>query len=330
MRVLITGAAGFIGSHAARYFCSRYPDWDFLTIDRLNYAASLDRIRDLVYPVDPRLHRALIRVVYHDLRSPVPDHVRKQLGDLDYILHFAAETHVDRSMVDPLPFLESNVVGTYNLLEYARLWQPTLRMFFYVSTDEVYGPAPPGVDYAETAPHRPSNPYSATKAAAEDLVYAWEHSMGVPAIITNTMNNIGEMQHPEKYVPKVIRAIERGEVITVHGSPDQPGTRKYLYAEDHGDAIGFLMEHGRRGERYNVVGTEEVSNLEMVRRLERIMGKQARIRFVDFHSTRPGHDLRYSLDGSKMEQMGWVPGHSVDWVLQRILAFNQVHPEWAA
>jgi dTDP-glucose 4,6-dehydratase len=247
---------------------------------------------------------------------------------LDYVLHFAAETHVDRSMVDPLPFVESNVLGTYNLLEYCRHKQPRLKMFFLVSTDEVYGPAPPGVDHDEGCPHRPSNPYSATKAAAEDLAYAWDHCMGVPVIITNTMNNIGPMQHPEKYVPKIIRAILRRDIITVHGSPDSPGSRKYLYARDHADAINFLISNGRRGERYNVVGTEEINNLEMVRRIEGILDREAKIRFVDFHSVRPGHDKRYALSGEKMRELGWVPPTPINDALERIVRWTLENPRW--
>ncbi len=319
MRVLITGAAGFIGSHFLRYFVEKYPTSHFVVIDSLNYAASLDRIADL---------RHRVKIFVHDLRAPCTDHIQSNLDDLDYVFHLAAETHVDRSLVDPRPFVETNIMGTLNLLEYCRLYQPRLKMFFYISTDEVYGPASPGIDHTEEFPHRPSNPYSATKAAAEDLCHAWNHSMGVPVIVTNTMNSIGEMQHPEKYMPKIIRALLRGEIITVHGSPDMPGSRKYLYARDHADAIDFLMTQGRRGERYNVVGQVEINNLELVRRIERIMGREARVKFVDFHNTRPGHDLRYSLDGGKMESMGWTPPTPIDAALHRIVKWSLEHPEW--
>ncbi len=319
MRVLITGAAGFIGSHFARYFAEKYPDWELLAIESLNYAGSLDRVADL---------RGRLRILLHDIRAPFTDFLIRNLGDLDYVIHVAAETHVDKSLMDPLPFVQANVLGTFHVLEYCRLHQTRLRLGFLISTDEVYGPAPPGVDHHEGEPHRPSNPYAATKAAAEDLWFAWERSMGLPTIITNTMNNIGEMQHPEKFVPKIMRAIIRGEPITVHGSPDEPGARKYLYARDHAGAIDFLLTHGQRGERYNVVGREEVSNLEMVRRVERIMGKEAKIKFVDFHATRPGHDRRYSLSDTKMKQLGWEPPTSFDEALERVVRWTLAHPEW--
>lgn len=318
MRLLISGAAGFIGSHIARYFAG-LTDWELHTIERLNYAASLDRLADL---------RGRIQVHFHDLRAPITDHLADSIQEVDWIIHAAAETHVDKSMVTPAVFVESNVLGTLNLLEWCRRHQPRLRGFFYVSTDEVYGPAPVGIDHTEEHPHRPSNPYSASKAGAEDLCHAWERSMGVPVIITNTMNNVGEMQHPEKYVPKIIRALHRGDIITVHGTPDRPGSRKYLYARDHADAISFLMNVGQRGQKYNVVGAEEVNNLDLVRRIERIMGREARVQFVDFHATRPGHDLRYSLDGGKMARLGWTPPTPLDAALERVVHFTLEHPEW--
>lgn len=319
MRVLITGATGFIGNHFVRYFIRKYPDWELFAIDSINYAGSLDRLADL---------RGTLRVFYHDLRAPFTDFLIRNLGELDYVFHLAAETHVDKSLVDPLPFLQSNVQGTFNLLEYCRLHQPRLRMFFYISTDEVYGPAPPGVDHTEEFPHRPSNPYAATKAAAEDLCYAWEHSMGLPVIVTCTMNNIGEMQHPEKFIPKIIRALTRSEPVTVHGSPDNPGMRKYLDAHDHADAIDFLIRNGRRGDRYNIVGQEEVTNIEMVVKVARIMGAEPKMKFVDFHSIRPGHDFRYSLDGSKIRRLGWTPPTPFDIVLERVVKWTLAHPEW--
>jgi dTDP-glucose 4,6-dehydratase len=319
MRVLITGAAGFIGSHFLRYFLSKYPTWECYPVDSINYAGSLDRLTDL---------RPRVRVLYHDLRAPFTDFLIRNLGELDYVFHLAAETHVDKSLVDPLPFLQSNVQGTFNVLEYCRVHQPRLRMLYKISTDEVYGPAPPGIDHTEEHPHRPSNPYAATKAAAEDLCYAWEHSMNVPVIVSNTMNNIGIMQHPEKFIPRIIRSLQRNEPVTVHGSPDNPGMRKYLDAQDHADAIDFLMRTGRRGERYNIVGQEEVTNSEMVVKVARIMGVEPKMKFMDFHATRPGHDFRYSLDGGKMQRMGWTPPTAFDAALERVVRWTLAHPEW--
>jgi len=319
MRVLITGAAGFIGSHFIKYFVEKYPKWEIIILEGLNYAGTYDRLKDF---------RGKLKIFHHDFRGVINDYLVKNIGELDYIFHIGAETHVDRSLVEPLPFLQSNIIGTYNLLEYARFHQPRLKMFFYISTDEVYGPAELGVDHDEDQPHRPSNPYSATKAAAEDLVYCWNRSMGIPAIITNTMNNIGEMQHTEKYVPKIIRCLMNGDIITVHGSPDQPGSRKYLYARDHADAIDFLITNGKQGEKYNIVGEEEINNLELVNKINKILNKTPKIKFVDFHSTRPGHDLRYSLDGAKMEKLGWTPPTNVDRALEQMVDWTLKNKEW--
>lgn len=678
MKLLITGAAGFIGSHALKYFAQmnhftslgafQVPGLvpalvqlnEIVVLDSLNYAAAFDRIE---------WARDKMTFVLHDLRAPLPDRLIGQIGEVDYVLHFAAETHVDRSLVDPQPFIDSNIMGTYHLLEFCRLHQPRLKMFFYVSTDEVYGPANLGENHTESAPHRPSNPYSASKAAAEDLAYAWDHSMGVPTLITNcwdmntrvltssgpkkfdevepgmlawtidddgrmilepigrkvrmrgpdemieihhqkvnqlvtpnhrmmiqrcsghprrwgkveevsasdlinlhgrvrvpttgswhcavshlvrmppvthfnqtklpsailaetalrlmgwfisegcapswvafgaaskerqteiasllasiglrskisshrrgvichsvllgrwfaqcgrgaahkiipqwclqykpellrtlweslmagdgsfyhnklgniaggayytksealawqmcelgmkigfavrvsrrmtkhpskniwsegpivrfrlpkaeitrqhvrkvhyvgdvwcvsvpsgkvfverdgvislsgqTMNNIGPMQHREKFIPKIIRSLLHRSPITVHGSPDLPGSRKYLFAPDHADALHFLMSHGRRGERYNVVGSEEVTNLEMVRRIEALLGPgyTAKIQFVDFHATRPGHDWRYSLDGAKMAALGWTPPTPLTQALATTVKWALDHPTW--
>ena len=319
MRVLLTGCTGFIGSHFVRYFAEKHPDWELVVLDRMNYASALERISD---------YRDRVQIHFYDLRGEINDYISRQLGELDYIIHLGAETHVDKSLVDPRPFVETNVMGTFNLLEYARKQQPRLRMFFYISTDEVYGPAPSGIDHSEESLHQPSNPYAATKAAAEDLVFAWEHSMGVPTIVTNTMNNIGEYQHPEKFLPKIVRAILTGGVITIHGTPDNPGSRKYLYAADHASAIDFLIANGRRGEKYNVVGREEVTNFELVKRVERILGREAKYNFLDFHSTRPGHDARYSLDGAKMASMGWTPATGMDAALARTVQFYVDNPHW--
>lgn len=321
----MTGAAGFIGSHFLRYFVEKHPDWEFILIDRLSYAASLNRISG----VDGK-----IEFVLHDIRAFPSPYVEHRIGKVDYVFHLAAETHVDRSTQDPEVFVQSNVIGTFNLLEYCRRFQPELKMFFLVSTDEVYGAAPNGVDHSEDFPHRPSNVYSATKAAAEDIAYAYDHSMGVPVIVTNTMNNIGEMQDAEKYLPKILGKILRGEQIEVHGRHGDIGSRKYLHARDHAAALNFLVSYGQRGERYNIVGIEEIDNLELLDRVRWRLAKlgsnhhDVRWRLVDFHAARPGHDRRYSLDGRKLATMGWRPLIPIDQALEDFIKFSLAHPEW--
>lgn len=331
-RALITGAAGFIGSHFLRYMLEKHPEWHFVVLDRLTYAGSLNRIKDVVEG-SPR-----VKFVCHDVRAYPSPYVHAEIGIVDYVFHLAAETHVDRSTRDPEIFVQTNVVGTYNMLEYCRREQSDLAMFFLVSTDEVYGAAPHGVDHTEDFPHRPSNVYSATKAAAEDLAYAYNHSMGVPVIVTNTMNNIGATQDAEKFVPKILRALMRGEPIEIHGSHDNPGSRKYLHARDHAAAINFLISFGQRGQRYNVVGAEEITNKAMFDLVaacylsecgRRRIGASVPIwKYVDFHSARPGHDLRYSLDGAKLAALGWAPQIDIGLTIKQLVSWTMEHPEW--
>lgn len=321
---------------------AQHPDWEFVLMDRLSYAGSLARIRGMMLTIEPGSPtydpKSPIKFVWHDFRAYPSDHVRALIGAVDYVFHFGAETHVDRSTTDPEIFVQSNVVGTYNMLEYCRRCQPGLSMFFLVSTDEVFGSAPHGVDHDEDFPHRPSNVYSATKAAAEDLAYAYNHSMGVPVIVTNTMNTIGAMQDCEKYVPKILRALMRHEMIEIHGRPGNVGSRKYIDARDHAAAIDFLVTHGERGQRYNIVGIEEIDNFDMFQRVsaavlaERVFRHEHHAvpewRFIDFHSARPGHDLRYSLNGSKLAKLGWVPTIPIAMTLHEIVRFTMEHPEW--
>jgi len=346
-RALVTGAAGFIGSHFLRYMVEQHLDWEFVLVDCLSYAGTLDRIDDILRtdrgaaPDAERTwpHRGRqIEFVFHDIRAYPSPFTRERIGKVDYVFHLAAETHVDRSTTHPDIFVETNVMGTFHLLEYCRKHQRDLEMFFLISTDEVYGAAPHGVDHTEDFPHRPSNVYSATKAAAEDIAYAYNHSMGVPVIVTNTMNNIGETQDVEKYVPKLIRAMLHGDEIVVHGSFENPGSRKYLHARDHAAAINFLISFGERGQRYNVVGIEEIDNLNMMQRVRGAFEAYCfdnnvpclglRWAYQDFHSARPGHDLRYSLDGMRLRTMGWVPKIRIDDAIADLIKFSMEHPQW--
>lgn len=346
-RVLVTGAAGFIGSHFLRYMIAQHPDWEFVLVDCLSYAGTLERIDDILRadrgaaPDAERKwpHRGRqIEFVFHDIRAYPSPYTRERIGQVDLVFHLAAETHVDRSQVNPEIFVETNIVGTFNLLEYCRREQRKLDMFFLISTDEVYGAAPHGVDHTEDFPHRPSNVYSATKAAAEDLAYAYNHSMGVPVIVTNTMNNIGIWQDTEKFVPKLLRAMLHGDEIEIHGSEVNPGSRKYLHARDHAAAINFLVSFGQRGERYNIIGAEELTNLAMFKLVLRHFDTAMRARgrympplrwhFVDFHSARPGHDLRYSLDGTKLATMGWAPQIDVSMSVRQIVEWALENLAW--
>lgn len=296
MRVLVTGSAGFVGSFIVKNFLKN--NWDVVGLERLSYSGSLDRLKD----VGPRY-----KSVLHNLQNEINEHTAKEIGYVDYIIHVAANSHVDRSIENPRQFVMDNVVGTCNILEFARTL-PNLVKFIYFSTDEVFGPAPPGVFYEEDARYNSTNPYSATKAGGEELAVAYRNTYNIPIIITHTMNIYGETQHHEKYIPKCIKRILEGEVIQIHSdsSKTKAGSRFYIYAGDVADAIMFLIKNGKL-EKYNIVGKHEIDNLELATIIANELGKPLKYEFVDFHSSRPGHDLRYALSGKKMRDLGWEP-----------------------
>ena len=316
-RVLITGGAGFIGHHVVDHLL-RKTEWHITVLDRLDHSGNLNRLTQL-----SSFNRARVRFVYHDLRAPINPQLVQQLGYQSYILHLAAATHVDRSIEDPMSFVMNNVVGTCNLLDYARAIHP--KRLLYFSTDEVFGPAAPGVFFKEDDRYRSGNPYAATKAGAEELCVAYHNTYQLPVIITHTMNVFGERQHPEKYIPLLVRHCLEGRRIYIHADPTKtiPGARTYIHAQNVADAVLFVLQHGAEGEKYNIVGEREVDNLTLAKMVGNLVGTPPVYRLADFHSSRPGHDLRYALDGSKLAALGWKPPeafeegllHTVQWFL---------------
>jgi dTDP-glucose 4,6-dehydratase len=313
-RILITGGCGFIGHHLVEGVLKQ-TDWEIIILDALTYAGNLNRLTDIkIWEKE----KDRVKFIWHDLCAPISETTHKMIGDLDYIWHLAAASHVERSLEDSIPFVMSNVTGTANLLEYVKKYQPKLKKFVTFSTDEVFGPAPKGVDYKEGDVCNPSNPYSASKEGQEAISKAFAFSFGLPIIITRTMNVFGERQHPEKFIPKTVRTILREEILTIHGLPGNISSRKWIHARNVCAALLFLMEKGETIEKkyqndpshgiYHIVG-EEKNVLELANRISMIIkGKeldQSEIEFVDFHRTRPGHDLRYSLDGSKLKNLGF-------------------------
>ncbi len=321
MKCIITGAKGFVATHLIEHLLKN-TDWDIIGFDKMGYA-SLD-IRD-IDTYEQYKHR--LKFYDIDLNLPVPFGIKAEIGEVDYILHLAAESHVDRSIDDPVPFVINNVICTLNILEYARD-QKNLKMFVNFSTDEVYGPAPEGKDFKEFEYHHPSNPYAASKSAQEAIGIAYSNTYKVPVITTHTMNIIGERQHPEKFMGKIINAVLRGEELTIHGNKDgtKSGTRYYIHARNLSDALLHIITLGYHGyDEWNIAGLEELSNLELAQRVAKIIGKPLRYRIVDFHSSRPGHDLRYALDSSKLISSGYhYPKtfqdsleKTVNWTLER-------------
>ena len=319
IRALITGGAGFIAHHMIGKILKE-TDWEVVTLDRLDYSGNLNRLDDILTTSCSADERKRVKVVFHDLKAELNPLVRSQIGPVNYIFHLAAGSHVDRSIDYPMEFVMDNVVGTCNILEFART-QENLKRFIYFSTDEVFGPAPEGIKYKENDRYNSTNPYSATKAGGEELAVAYENTYGLPVYITHTMNVFGERQHPEKFIPMCIKKIRDGETVTIHSDPTRtiPGSRHYIHAEDVADGVLFLTSKkfiettygGAKCPKFNIVGSEELNNLELAQIIAEAEGKELKYELVDFHSSRPGHDLRYALDGDKMKQLGWEPAKSV-------------------
>lgn len=323
-RVLVTGGAGFIGSHLIEHII-RVTTWDIVCVDKLSYSSKgWARLQDSGAYFNPRL-----KCFTWDLITPFSEGIRQEIGDVNIIIHMAAETHVDKSISDPVGCVQNNVMSTVHLLEYSRGLK-NLRMFQYFSTDEVFGPAPKGTNYKEWDRHRPTNPYSASKAASEDICLSYENTYKVPVIITNLMNVYGERQYVEKFIPLVMKKITQGETVYIHTEPDgkTPGTRFYIHARNVAAAVLFILEKGTPGEKYNITGECEVDNLAMAQKIAAAMGKELKYELVDFHSDRPGHDTRYSLDGSKLFEMGWHLPVNLDDSLAKTVHWTLLHPEW--
>ncbi len=300
--IAVTGGCGFIGSHFVEHVLKN-TDWDVLVLDRLTYASSgFDRLRDIDAFDDKR-----VRCFTVDLTQEFGSGLRQEIGEPDYVVHMAAETHVDNSISDPWPFVQANVVGTFRVLEWARTLK-RLQKMIYFSTDEVFGPAPEGIQYKEWDRYNSTNPYSATKAGGEELCLAWANTFKVPVLVTHTMNVVGQRQHFEKFVPMVVRRTLSGKEIQVHANPEltKSGSRFYIHARNVAAAILFLLDRAEVREKYNIVGELEITNEDLVLLIGRIVGRTPNYRRVNFHESRPGHDLRYGLDGSRLRDMGFT------------------------
>lgn len=333
---LITGGAGFIAHHLIARILKQ-TDWNVVTLDRLDYSGNLNRLNDILLYGCTEEERKRVRVVFHDLKAELNPLVRKEIGQVDYVLHLAAGSHVDRSIEYPMEFVMDNVVGTCNILEFARS-QDNLKRFLYFSTDEVFGPAPDGIKYQENDRYNSTNPYSASKAGGEELAVAYENTYGLPVYITHTMNVFGERQHPEKYIPLCIRRVRDGETVTIHSDPTRtvPGSRHYIHADDVASAVLFLADKkfiettygGAKCPKFNIVGSEELNNLELAQIIADAQGKELKYDLVDFHSSRPGHDLRYALDGGKMKELGWEPAKSVRERIAEVTTWTLNNERW--
>jgi len=337
--VLITGGAGFIAHHLISYLLKN-TNWNIISLDRLDYSGNLNRLDNILSKVSKE-EKSRVKVVFHDLKSGINPWIIKEIGDVDIILHLAAGSHVDRSIDHPMEFVMDNVVGTANILNYARELneEKKLERLIYFSTDEVFGPAPDGIDYKENDRYNSTNPYSATKAGGEELAVAYENTYNLPIYITHTMNVFGERQHPEKFIPMCIKKIRDGESVTIHSDKSKkiPGSRHYIHAEDVAEAIYFILTKklvdeidfgGAKCPKFNIVGSEELNNLELAKIIAASQGKKLKYEMVDFHSSRPGHDLRYSLSGEKMKKLGWQPSIKLTERIKQVVDWSLNNENW--
>lgn len=318
MKMLVTGGAGFIGSNFIRYWLSKYPDDQIINLDVLTYAGHLSSLQD----VENNSNYSFIKGDITDA-----DTVDELVSKVDLVVHFAAETHVDRSVKDPLIFVKTNIVGTQVLLEAAK--KHGNKRFHHISTDEVFGALPLGTEakFDETTPYDPRSPYSASKAGSDHLVRAYFHTFGLPITISNCSNNFGPYQDTEKFIPRMITNLLRGEKVKIYG--DGLYVRDWLYVLDHCSAIDVILRKGKIGDTYTVGGlTEDYSNLEITMKILRMMGKGENS--IEFVPDRPGHDRRYSVNWSKInKELGWSPSADFDSRLQETINwYNDNEPWW--
>lgn len=327
--ILITGGAGFIGSHVVRHFLNTYPAYRIINLDKLTYAGNLENLRDVEQHPNYLFERGDI------LDTTLLDQLFSKY-QVDGVIHLAAESHVDRSIENPLAFIETNIVGTVNLLNAARkAWGNNLegKRFYHVSTDEVYGSLGETGLFTEETPYDPRSPYAASKASSDHLVRAYFHTYQLPVVISNCSNNYGPFQFPEKLIPLVINNIKHEKPLPVYG--DGKYTRDWLWVEDHAQAIGLIFHQGKNGDTYNIGGNNEWKNIELVTQLctimDALLGRAPGTsqQLITFVKDRPGHDRRYAIDASKLRrELGWEPSIRAEEGLRLTAQWYLDNPEW--
>ena len=336
-KVLITGGAGFIAHHIIAYIIKN-TDWEIVTIDRLDISGNLNRLHEILDNFSPEDKKRL-KIVFHDLKAEINSQIMSAIGEPDIILHLAAASHVDRSISYPMEFVLDNVVGTVNLLDFARKLKKIER-FVYFSTDEIFGNAPEGVSYSEYDRYNSTNPYSASKASAEEFCVAYENTYKLPVYITHTMNVFGERQHPEKFIPMTIQRVRDSEKVFIHSNEDKTkaGSRHYIHAKDVADGLMFILNlknYTHKGDfgnakcpKFNLVGPEEIDNLSLAEKIANAQNKELIYELIDNHSSRPGHDLRYSLSSDLLKSLGWEPKIKLSKRIEEVVDWSLKNNRW--
>ncbi|WP_194777434.1 dTDP-glucose 4,6-dehydratase [Pararhodonellum marinum] len=326
--ILITGGAGFIGSHVVKLFVRKYPDYRIINLDCLTYAGNLENLKEVEHASN--YHFSKINILDEDS-------LRKVFNDFQItdVIHLAAESHVDRSITDPLAFVRTNVIGTVNLLNAAKsFWKnPEGHLFYHVSTDEVYGSLDDGGFFTETTPYDPQSPYSASKAASDHFVRAYANTYKLNMVISNCSNNYGPNQFPEKLIPLCIHNIKHNKPLPVYGKGEN--IRDWLYVEDHATAIDKVFHHGKSGETYNIGGFNEWKNIDIVhllcQKMDEILGRESGTseKLITFVKDRAGHDLRYAIDASKIQQeLGWEPSLQFEEGIHKTILWYLENETW--
>lgn len=323
--VLVSGSAGFAGAHFVDHVIAN-SDWKIVGLDSFRHRG--DSLRVYQPPERYTVHT-------HDISTPISHRLADKIGPVDFIINMASESSVDRSISDPVPFVQNNVNLALTMLEYARVVKP--KAFIQFGTDEACGPAPLGTVHEEWSTVLPSNPYAASKAAQEAIAFSYWRTFKVPTILTRTMNLTGERQDPEKFIPMIISRVANGETVGIHSSGGRVGSRFYIHCRNMASALLFILNKVDpipysdlvdRPDMFNIVGDDEIDNLSLAKMIADIMGKPLKYELVEWHKSRPGHDLRYALSGEKLANLGWKAPISFRQSLEKTIEWTLSHPEW--
>ncbi len=331
-KILITGVGGFIGSHCFEHVLAN-TDWQVIGIDSWKHKGISERIAESKH-YHENCHR--VRIYTHDLTAPISNVLMDKIGSVDYIINFSSQSHVDRSITEPVPFVQNNVDLILNVLEYVRQVKP--EKFIQIGTDEVYGPTDGIHAHPEWSSIQPSNPYSASKACQEAIAISYWRTYGIPLMMTNIMNTFGERQDPEKFVPMVIKKVVNNEEVLIHADPvgGNPGSRFWLHARNTSDALLFILNEVAvkqypsvdRPERFNIVGERQITNLGIAQMVASILGKELKYRLVDAHSSRPGHDLHYGLSGDRLREVGYTYPVNLEESMKKTIDWTLANQRW--